>query len=409
MTSAIRAVLAVALVLGCGMPATALAAKAKAKAKPKPAAVVIVKPKPDPGFLARDAFYSGEIERAYPMAVEAGERWVAGLAAWRLQNYMDAYQQFQAVANDDAEDSWIRAASAFWAARSAVAAGLYELERPYLRLAADRPWTFYGMIAERQLGLDPAVTFSQPVVAPDVRLAEANDPMAQLIRTSTADPYAGMSPVPYVDGFRQSDYPVPDLAPQGGYTVDPALVYAIVRQESRFNPLALSPVGAVGLMQMMPSTATFMTGDDRLKDKTLLQDGSLNLRLGQDYMTYLSNTLVGDNMMLIVAAYNGGPGAVQKIYERVGRDADPLLLIESLPAKETREYVEKVMTGYWIYRRQFGQDTPSLDALAMGGQRITMDFDRVNTSASVQQATAARPAKAPTVRVETAAAAVGLF
>jgi soluble lytic murein transglycosylase-like protein len=404
MTSAIRAVVAVFMVLACGAASPALAAKAKVKRKPDP--VVVVTPKPDPGFLARDAFYSGEIERAYPMAVEAGERWVAGLAAYRLQNYSDAFSRFQSVAEDAAEDSWTRAGAAYWAARAAVAAGLDSLERPYLQMAADRPWTFYGMIAERQLGLAPTVSFAQPVVAPDVRLAEAGDVLAQLIRVaSTETAVSGqMAPIADIDGFRPADYPSPDLAPLGGFTIDPALVYALVRQESRFNPLAISSAGAVGLMQMLPSSAAFLAGDDKLNDRTVLQDGALNLRLGQDYLTYLSQGIVGDNMLLVIAAYNGGPGAVQKTYERVGRDADPLMLIESLPAKETREYVEKVMAGYWIYRRQFGEDTPSLDALASGAaQRISLAYDRLNSGANIQTASA-QPAKG--VRVETTAATI---
>jgi soluble lytic murein transglycosylase-like protein len=402
MTSAIRAVVAVIMVLTCGAASPALA---KAKAKRKPAPVVQVTPKPDPGFLARDAFYSGEIERAYPMAVEAGERWVAGLAAYRLQNYTDAFSRFQSVAEDAAEDSWTRAGAAYWAARAAVAAGLDALERPYLQMAADRPWTFYGMIAERQLGLAPAVTFTHPVVAPDVRLAEAGDFLAQLIRVASTETAAAgqMAPIADIDGFRPADYPSPDLAPQGGFTIDPALVYALVRQESRFNPLAISSAGAVGLMQVLPSSAAYIAGDDKLNDRTVLQDGPLNLRLGQDYLTYLSQGLVGDNLLLIIAAYNGGPGAVQKTYERVGRDADPLMLIESLPAKETRDYVEKVMAGYWIYRRQFGQDTPSLDAIATGGQPITLAYDRLNSGSNVQTASA-QPAKG--ARVETTAATV---
>ena len=403
MTSAIRAVMAVIMVLAFGAASPALAAKAKAKRKPAP--VVQVTAKPDPGFLARDAFYSGEIERAYPMAVEAGERWVAGLAAYRLQNYTDAFSRFQAVAEDAAEDSWTRAGAAYWAARAAVAAGFDALERPYLQMAAERPWTFYGMIAERQLGLGPTITFTHPVVPPDVRLAEAGDFLAQLIRVSSTQTAATgqMAPIADIDGFRPADYPSPDLAPQGGFTVDPALVYALVRQESRFNPMAISSAGAVGLMQVLPTSAAYIAGDDKLNDRSVLQDAALNLRIGQDYLTYLSQGLVGDNMLLIVAAYNGGPGAVQKTYERVGRDADPLMLIESLPAKETRDYVEKVVAGYWIYRRQFGQDTPSLDAIASGAQRISLAYDRSNSGSNVQTA-AAQPAKA--VRVETTAAAV---
>jgi len=61
-------------------------------------------------------------------------------------------------------------------------------------------------------------------------------------------------------------------------------------------------------------------------------------------------------------------------------------LIESLPAKETREYVEKVMAGYWIYRRQFGQPTPSLEAIAGGVKRVSINYDRSHPARTVEQA-----------------------
>jgi soluble lytic murein transglycosylase-like protein len=400
MTSALRAAMALVLVLAVAAPAPAEARKLKRK-KPV-AARIIVKPKPDPGFLARDAFYSGEIEKAYPMAIEAGERWVAGLAAYRLQNYLDAFQRFQSVAEDPAEDSWTRSGAAYWAARAATAAGLDALERPYLQMAAALPHTFYGMIAERQLGVQ--------IASATRHKSDGFDPLGQLIRVANgftsrtpigATPAGGtMAPIPdgYVAQGPSGNYPIPVLEPLYGFTIDQALVYAVVHQESRFNPIAGSPVGAVGLMQLMPATAAFLTGDDTLrKDRSLLHDPKLNLRLGQDYLNYLANGLVGDNLLMVIAGYNGGPGAVQKVYDRVGRFADPLMQIESLPAKETREYVEKVMAGYWIYSRQFGAATPSLDALASGAQTISLRRPEPNVA----------PHAGP--RLETAAAAVSLF
>jgi len=86
--------------------------------------------------------------------------------------------------------------------------------------------------------------------------------------------------------------------------------------------------------------------------------------------------MVGDDLLKVIAAYNGGPQAVLKTLDRVGGDSDPFLFIESLPAKETRDYVEKVVAGYWLYRRQFGQETPSLAALARGEQQVSINYDR---------------------------------
>lgn len=395
MRAMLKASLAAVLVLSVGAAPVDAFAKGKAKThasaksskkSKKARKVVYVAPKPSPSFLARDAFYSGDYAKAYELAPAAGERWVAGLASYRMKSYLEAFQYFQAVAEDPSEDAWTRSGAAFWASRAAVQSGLTHLETPFLRQAADHPWTFYGMIAERQLGLEPAATFAQRVVSPDVRLAEAADPFAQLIRVANPVP-DDFAMQPIVDAGA-SNYPVPDLAPIGGFTVDPALVYALIRQESRFNPDARSPVGAMGLMQLMPATAALTAGDDRFRsDRDLLRDPGVNMRIGQDYLNVLANEQVGDDLLMVVAAYNGGPGAVAKARERAGFDADPLMQIETLPAKETREYVEKVVAGYWIYRRQFGESTPSLDALA-AGNRVPVNFDRLQPAPGLQQASA---------------------
>jgi soluble lytic murein transglycosylase-like protein len=362
---------------------------------------------PSASFAARDAFYSGDFAKAYELAPAAGERWIAGLASYRMQSYVEAFQYFQAVSQDESEDAWTRSGAAYWAARSAVDAGLTTLETPLLRQAASYPWTFYGMIAERELGLEPVATFSQTVVSPDIRLARANAAAqaaaAQLVKVSNTDEQSADGQVTEAEAKADeaapsefaavaaapdaaaAAYPVPDLAPANGFTVDPALVYALIRQESRFTPLARSRVGAVGLMQVMPETAVLTTGDSRYRrDRAALAEPATNMKIGQDYLNLLATDKVGDDLLMVIAAYNGGPGAAMKARERGGDD--PLMQIETLPAKETREYVERVMAGYWLYRRQFGENTPSLDALS-AGTRISVAYDKgSNPAARVQQA-----------------------
>jgi soluble lytic murein transglycosylase-like protein len=176
------------------------------------------------------------------------------------------------------------------------------------------------------------------------------------------------------------EYPTPNLEPKAGFTVDKALVYAITYQESRFNPQAVSHAGAIGLMQLLPESAARATGDDKLmKQPKRLFDPATNLKAGQDYLTWLMDRNTGYDILRTVAAYNGGPGAVAKTLERVGRDDDPLLLIESLPAQETRDYVEKVMTAYWSYKKLWGQETRTLDALAGGARVIDARLDLPQT------------------------------
>lgn len=307
-------------------------------------------PEPTPA-AARDAYYSGDVEKAFALAPKAGERWIAGLAAFRLQKFGEARGFFETVAGDYSEDEWLRSAAAFWAARSATAAGEPEAAEPFLRMAAMSPNTFYGMIAQRQLAL-----VGQG--GPYIRVASL----------------AG-TPVYWVGG---DDYPTPELFPAGGFTLHKALVYAMVRQESRFNPYAVSPAGAVGLMQLMPAAAAHAGGDDNLMTNVIpLFDEPTNLRLGQDYFKWLLEAGVGDHDMLkAIAAYNGGPGTLQKTAARVGPEADTLMLIESLPSRETRTYVEQVMVAYWNYRKKFGGETRTLDALANGARFIDYRLDQ---------------------------------
>lgn len=429
MKSAMKAALAAVLVLSVGLPFSTTFAEAKtrpaaSKAKAKSASrtrskrprAVRAAPKPDPGFLARDAYYSGEVEKAYQLSIAAGERWVAGLAAWRLNNFVDAYNLFQSVANDPAGDAWLRSGAAFWTARAAVASGQDAGQEEYfLRLAAAYPFTFYGMIAEAQLGLAPTISFASAVTSPADRLAEhlaqvgavdVADPLGQIIKVAAATtPGTEIAELlTSVQGFNPAHYPVPFLAPEGGFTVDPALVYALIRQESRFNAGAISPVGAVGLMQLMPATAAITGGDPKYRSRDILKDPAVNMMLGQNYLNQLATSLVGDDLLMVVAAYNGGPGAVTKTIDRVGWGADPLLMIESLPAKETRDYVEKVVAGYWIYRRQFGQDTPSLDALAAGSRGVGLSYDgRSDPGAGIQQVNLTNSAVQQAVAVDAAA------
>lgn len=375
---------------------------------------------------ARDAFYSGDPRRALELAPAVGDRWIAGLSAYRLKNYALAESYFEQVANDEAEDAWLRAAGAYWAARAAGEQGEAARAGAYLRAAARAPDTFYGMIAERQIGLRPVQTARAedqsafvlaayaPVAPTGVDLsgflkseprAHRAAALAQIGKLSDAgrELRAGLAlsrteaerarwltlvsalnaevasdgPSALVRPVSDIDYPTPALEPISGFTIDKALVYAIVRQESRFNPAVVSPAGAVGLMQLMPDAAARAAGDDKLKsDMSPLFDPAFNLRVGQDYVTWLMERGVGYDILRTVAAYNGGPGTLLKTARMLGDDADSLMIIECLPAQETRNYVEKVMTAYWTYRRQFGQESQTLDALATGAKFIDARLDR---------------------------------
>jgi soluble lytic murein transglycosylase-like protein len=394
---------------------------------------------------AREALNAGDLDGAIRLADQIGDPWVAGLAWWRKKNYAEAYRKFEQVALDVTGDGWVRSGAAYWAARAAVAKGSPQDAPQLLRVAAQFPRTFYGQIAERQLGLAPALrTGPVPYAArgtaqvfkaggggpeldtPAMRrfvqsnlrarralalaqlgqridagvelragLKEASDDQERADWTALA---LGINAM-FASGADQqavdpNDYPLPDLQPAGGFTVDKALVYALIRQETSFNSNAVSYAGAYGLMQLMPATAALIEGDDKLrKEPQRLLEPSTNLRVGQDYIHYLMSLgPISGDLLKMVAAYNGGPAPVFSTVKQLGPDADPLLVIESVPVPQARDYVERVMANYWVYRRLLGQDSPSLDAVAQGAKKIDAALDPRTAAPAFTASLATAPA-----------------
>src|SRR5262249_37381968 len=137
-------------------------------------------------------------------------------------------------------------------------------------------------------------------------------------------------------------YPLPHWRPAGGFTVDRALLFALIRQESSFDAEAQSTAGASGLMQLMPATAAALGG--RPAD---LHDPATNLALGQKYLRrLLADPAINNNLFLMAVAYNAGPGWLMR-WRAADPTPDPLLFIESLPSQETRNFVERVMANVW--------------------------------------------------------------
>lgn len=138
------------------------------------------------------------------------------------------------------------------------------------------------------------------------------------------------------------------------YQVDPFLVAAIIRAESKFNSQAESKVGAKGLMQLMPETAAWAAKKMGMKDFTTnkLYDNETNIKIGCWYLANLSKEFRG-NPVLIIAAYNGGRGNVKGWLEseRWTGEKDTL---EQIPFAETRYYVKAVMDNWEKYSQYWG-------------------------------------------------------
>ena len=381
---------------------------------------------------ARIAFNADNLVDARATGIAIGDWWVVGLASWRMGDFPAAFTAFERVAWDPTEDAWVRAGAAFWAARSAAHSGQLEQIETLLRLSASWPATFYGQIALYQLDIEPTLVNWGPqpygatgddglraiAFTPDIRIDDETlitfierDPQARRVvawievgRLDDAREQfrIGLRAAPteedrklwsalgrafsrqltprardaeIVDAAR---YPMPLLEPEGGFVIEQSLVYAIARKETDFNPRVRSGAGAYGLMQVMPTTAAELSGDRGfVSDPERLYQPGVNMRLGQAYVIkMLGLSAFNGDIMRTVASYNAGPGPMLGALRKLGPEADPLLLIETIDVPQARDYVEKVMAAYWIYQRLQGRPLNTLKAVATGqtGISIYLDF-----------------------------------
>jgi soluble lytic murein transglycosylase len=150
-----------------------------------------------------------------------------------------------------------------------------------------------------------------------------------------------------------ASFPVVDLGATG--SIERALALAVTRQESAFNSAAMSPSGALGLMQLMPGTARDVAG--RLGfpfvQSKLTSDPAYNVALGSQYLAEMLQRF-GGSYELALAAYNAGPNRVarwlQTIGDPRGGKIDMVDWIEMIPLRETRNYVQRIMESVGVYR-----------------------------------------------------------
>ena len=146
---------------------------------------------------------------------------------------------------------------------------------------------------------------------------------------------------------------------------DPAFTYALIRQESMFNPEARSPAGAEGLMQLMPSTAKDIAKKHGIRYRPgMLMDVDTNLRLGTAFVQDQVDSFEG-SYVLALAGYNAGPHRVREWMEQIGDprqpDVDVVDWVEAIPVYETRNYVQRIMELLQVYRaRLAGGQAPLL-------------------------------------------------
>lgn len=375
-------------------------------------------------------FRRGEDDRAFEVASQATRSraepsgraaFIAGLAAWGLGHFDVALPYFEVAARAPGASPANRAAAAYWASRAAIRARHPGMHVPWLLQAAQEPRTFYGLMARRALGLTPGFAWHAEAGGGDgmaalietaggwralallqigqIARAEAelralwpiargNLPLlrAMLVLASQGGLThlsAQLAELAQIADGRPRDlarFPLPRLTPAQGFRVEPALVYALARQESNFDPAAVSPAGARGLMQVMPSTAAYLANDPSFvgNGAERLHNPGLSLELGQRYLHYLARSeAVGGDLIRMLAAYNAGPGNLAKWLPAARHRDDALLFIEAIPFDETRAHVQRVLAYSWIYASRLGLPAPSLDQLVQGEFPRFMSADEV--------------------------------
>ena len=154
---------------------------------------------------------------------------------------------------------------------------------------------------------------------------------------------------------------------------DKALVMSIIRQESRFDQRGKSPARAQGLMQILPSTAAFITKNKNYRGKMRhdLLVPEKNIFIGEKYINHLLNEpLISGDLIKLLAAYNGGPGNLNKWLKKTNFDEDPLLLIETIPSRETRNYIKEVLNNIFMYNNKYKNNNKKFEKLASGYWKI---------------------------------------
>ena len=293
------------------------------------------------------------------------------------------------------DPAWI-----YWRGRALLAAGTAEEAHKYFQLIAGQH-NFYGILAMEELGLKVSpLPRPQPPKADEIAEASNNPGLRnalkffdmelrfegnrewnwqlrkmnerQLLATAefarrsevldrmvtTADrtklelDLTQRYPTPYDDIMQNATRPI---------GLDKAWVYGLIRQESRFIRAARSQVGASGLMQIMPTTATYVARKIGMSGFSLstLNDIKTNITLGTQYLNMVLANL-GGSQTLATAAYNAGPGRPRQWRSTLSKPVEGAIFAETIPFTETRVYVKNVMSNTTWYAAMFENKPQSM-------------------------------------------------
>lgn len=358
-------------------------------------------------YVIRRTLNAGDVSLAYRIAKDhrqdggaslAEAEFLAGWISLRyLRDTKEPRQHFLTLYNAVRFPVSLSRA-AYWSGRAAEAAGDQVAAQDWYRRGARHATTFYGQLSARRAGEDLLAAMpAEPVVTAERAgrfdrsdlprltrmLAEIGDRdrvklMFRHLTQIAQDPvdYALVArlatsmdmPDQAVRVARRAEreatplvtlgYPLVDMRKHGEDSLSPALVHALIRQESGFDREAISRAGARGLMQLMPDTARLVAKELKVSYQVnhLTEDPSYNVLLGRAYLKSMIDDLGAVPPAL--AAYNAGPGRARRWMRDNGDpriDEETMVdWIESIPFDETRSYVQRVMEGEAVYRLRLG-------------------------------------------------------
>lgn len=363
----------------------------------------------DGEYDVADAIFKWILE-ANPHTTRVDEvLWQMGWAHYLKGDYATAGKTFERLVSKH-PGSTLVPQCLYWRAKSLEAAGDPAAAREETKKLVQRyPWSFYGLLAAggNTSSLKPSskpcpavkepkpeLSYKDPTLSRAYELAlqdMQDEATAELRKAEPA--YCGSlkgikaisalyvfagdysRPLELVSGLYQAGMnngggKVPDEAlkimyPLGYwdtvtrqadiFEIDPFLVAGIIREESRYDPEAVSPAGAVGLMQLMPGTAKAVCRKLKIGYSTPQQllSGKFNVPVGTCYLDSLYDKHKG-RLVRVLAEYNAGPRPLARWTQKM-HDAPDDLFIEGIDYKETRSYVKRVLRNYFIYRKIYGQ------------------------------------------------------
>ena len=385
--------------------------------------------------LVLSSLRNGDAKSAYAAAADSGltsggdaadaEFYAGWIALTKLNDPDRAAKHFAALERIGSSPI-TRGRALYWLGRAAEAKRDRAAADEYYSRAAEHNTTFYGQLAGEKLGRRLTLA-PDPVITPKIRARfEGREPVQatrlffdigqrELFRTfalnlddmlPSAEEEALLVDLTRGYGDQDTSMKVARAAAQRGFvltqrgypvrsppmsTPEPSLVLGITRQESGFDPLVRSGVGARGMMQLMPSTAAIVARKIGVGySPGMLDEPDYNMRLGASYLDQLVDQFSGSYVMAI-AGYNAGPGRPIQwsafCGDPRGGSTDPLDFIECIPFSETRNYVMRVMEGMQVYRARLnGGSAPltlssdlkrgaygypgSIPAVASNGERL---------------------------------------